>query len=195
MEEMKVMKVVLGVSNRHLHLAKEDMDVLFGEGAELTNIKDLGQPGQYACEEVVAIEGPKGSFPKVRVLGPFRSATQVEISVSDSFKLGVAPVVRDSGLLDGTPGIKIIGPKGEVTLDQGVIVASRHVHLHTSEAAEFGVKDKDHVTLITEDGDRPMVYGNVLVRVSDNYAAEMHLDTDEANAGLLKTGMMVTLRK
>lgn len=192
---MKEMKVLLGVSNRHLHLSKEDMDVLFGAGSELHNIKDLGQPGQYACEEIVTIEGPKGSIGRVRVLGPFRPVTQVEISITDSFKLGVVPVVRDSGMLDGTSGIKLIGPEGEVNLAQGVIVASRHVHFHTSEAEEFGVTDKQHVTLITEDEDRPMVYGNVLVRVSDNYAAELHLDVDEANAGLLKTGMMLTLRK
>ncbi len=192
---MKEMKVVLGVSNHHLHLSRKDMDVLFGEGAELHNIKDLGQPGQYACDETVTIEGPKGSIERVRVLGPFRSATQVEISVTDSFKLGVPAVVRDSGIHEGTPGLKLIGPKGEVTLTQGVLVAARHVHLHTSEAKEFGVEDKQHVTLTTEDEYRPMVYGNVLVRVSDQYAAELHLDVDEANAGMLKTGMMVTISK
>lgn len=192
---MKEMQVVLGVSNHHLHLSRKDMDILFGVGEELHNIKDLGQPGQYACDETVTIEGPKGSINRVRVLGPFRSATQVEISVTDSFKLGVPAVVRDSGMHEGTPGLKLIGPKGEVTLTEGVIVAARHVHLHTSEAKEFGVVDKQHVTLTTEDEYRPMVYGNVLVRVSDQYAAELHLDVDEANAGMLKTGMMVKISK
>jgi len=189
------MSVMLGVSNRHIHVSRKDMDVLFGQGEELHNIKDLVQPGQYASEETVTIEGPKGSIAKVRVLGPIRPATQVEISVTDSFTLGVPAMVRDSGDVEGTPGVTIRGPVGTATIHQGVIVAARHVHLHTSEAKDFGVLDKDYVTLVSENAQRPMVYGHVFVRVSEQYSKEVHLDIDEANAGLLTSGMMLTLRK
>jgi len=189
------MKVLLGVSNRHVHLNREDMDILFGPGSELTNIRDLVQPGQYACAELVTLVGPKGSLEKVRVLGPLRKQTQAEVSVTDTYKLGVPAVVRDSGLLGDTPGVVIVGPRGAVIKQEGVIVASRHLHLATAEAEQFGVKDGDRVSIVVQEGERPVTFGNVLVRVSDQYSGETHLDLDEANAAFLKSGMMVTIRK
>lgn len=195
MRENEERKVPLGISNRHVHLSAEHLARLFGEESCLSNIRDLKQPGQFACGELVTLVGEKGSIGKVRVLGPVRPATQVEISVTDSYTLGVSPVVRDSGDLRETPGLRLAGPRGEVEIPEGVIVAARHVHLHTSEAAEFGVEDGDRLVLVTEDPVRPMEYRNVLVRVSDRYSEEVHLDVDEANAGLLKNGMMLRIRK
>ncbi|AEX84803.1 phosphate propanoyltransferase [Marinitoga sp. 1135] len=180
--------IVVGVSNRHVHLSKEDLEILFGEGYELHPIKDLKQPGQYAAEEVVTLEGPKGKIERVRVLGPVRKETQVEISQTDAFKLGVTAPVRDSGDLDGTPGIKLIGPKGSVEIKKGLILAKRHIHMLPEDAEKYGVKDKDLVYVIVDKGDRKLIFGDVLVRVSPKYALEFHVDTDEANAALLKTG-------
>lgn len=187
----KPFPIVVGVSNRHVHLSREDVEILFGKDYQLTPIKDLGQPGQFACQETVTIVGPKGSIENVRVLGPERKETQVEISLTDAYKLGLNPPVRDSGDLEGTPGITIIGPKGQVTKDRGVIIAKRHIHMHTSDAEKFGVKDKDIVKVIVEKGDRKLIFDDVLVRVSDKFALEFHVDTDEANAALLKTGDIV----
>lgn len=187
----KPFPIVVGVSNRHVHLSREDVEILFGKDYQLTPIKDLGQPGQFACQETVTIVGPKGSIENVRVLGPERKETQVEISLTDAYKLGLNPPVRDSGDLEGTPGITIIGPKGQVTKDRGVIIAKRHIHMHTSDAEKFGVKDKDIVKVIVEKGDRKLIFDDVLIRVSDKFALEFHVDTDEANAALLKTGDIV----
>lgn len=184
----KPFPIVVGVSNRHVHLSREDVEILFGKDYQLTPIKELGQPGQFACQETVTIVGPKGSIENVRVLGPERKETQVEISLTDAYKLGLNPPVRDSGDLEGTPGITIIGPKGQVTKDRGVIIAKRHIHMHTSDAEKFGVKDKDIVKVIVEKGDRKLIFDDVLIRVSDKFALEFHVDTDEANAALLKTG-------
>ncbi|OEG00481.1 propanediol utilization protein [Vulcanibacillus modesticaldus] len=181
------MRVPVGISNRHIHLSRNDLDALFGEGYELNILKDLSQPGQYASKEVVTIVGPKGKIENVRILGPVRRETQVEISRTDSFALGVKPPVRDSGLLVDTPGVKIIGPKGEVELEKGVILAARHIHFHTSDAKEFGVKDQDRVR-VQVGGERGVIFENVLARVSENYALEFHVDTDEANAAGLKNG-------
>lgn len=185
--------IVVGVSNRHVHLSQEDLEVLFGEGYELHPIKDLKQPGQYAAEEVVTLVGPKGSIEKVRVLGPVRKETQIEISQTDAFKLGVKAPVRDSGDLDGTPGIKIVGPKGEVETKKGLILAKRHIHMLPEDAETYGVKDKDLVYVVVESGDRKLIFGDVLVRVSPKYALEFHVDTDEANAALIKTGDIVKI--
>ncbi len=190
--EKKLLPV--GLSNRHLHLSKEHIDILFGEGFELTNFKDLSQPGQYACNEKVDIVGPKGTLKGVRVLGPARDKTQVEISLSDGFVLGVKPPVRNSGDLAGSPGVKLIGPKGEVDLEEGVIAAARHIHMHTDDAERFGVKDKD-IVKIKVDGERGLVFENVLVRVKDSYALEMHVDLDEGNAAGLRNGSQVELIK
>jgi len=179
--------VPVGISNRHLHLSQEHLEILFGKGHELTPMKPLSQPGQYAAEEVVTLVGPKNKIAKVRVLGPVRPKTQVEISRTDSFVLGVNPPVRDSGAIDGSAGIVLEGPAGTVTLEEGVIIAQRHIHLHTEEAAEMGLKDKDIVS-VKFDGPRGVVFNNVLVRVSPNFAKDFHLDTDEANAAGLNNG-------
>lgn len=184
----------IALSNRHIHLSQEDLDILFGEGHELTRFKDLSQPGQYACEERVDAVGPKGTIKGVRVLGPVRSSTQFEISVSDAFKLGVQPVIRNSGDIKDTPGIKLVGPKGEVEVPEGVIVAARHIHMHTSDGKDFGVADKDVVS-IKVGGERGLVFNNVLVRVSDSYALEMHVDVEEGNAAGVKNGNLVELIK
>lgn len=191
---MSKLTVPVGLSNRHLHLSKEHIDILFGEGYELTNFKDLSQPGQYAANEKVDIVGAKGTLKGVRVLGPARNETQVEISVTDGFVLGVKPPVRDSGDLDGSPGAKIVGPKGEVEIQKGIIAAARHIHMHTSDAEKFDVKDKDLVQVKVE-GKRGLIFNNVLVRVNPNYALEMHVDIDEGNAASLKNGSQVELIK
>ncbi|WP_126993177.1 phosphate propanoyltransferase [Thermosipho globiformans] len=183
--------IIAGVSNRHVHLSREDVEILFGKDYQLTPIKDLGQPGQFACQETVIIVGPKGAIEKVRVLGPERKETQIEISLTDAFKIGVRPPVRDSGDLDGTPGIVIVGPKGSVIKDKGVIIAKRHIHMHTSDAEKYGVKDKDIVKVLVEKEGRRLIFDDVLIRVSEKYALEFHVDTDEANAALLKTGDLV----
>lgn len=179
--------VPIGVSNRHIHLDRGDMDALFGPGSELTWKKDLGQPGQFASEETVTIRGPKGELSRVRVLGPLRPETQVEISVADGFVLGVKPPIRESGQLEGTPGIEIVGPKGSVQKSCGVIAALRHIHMTPEIAEKLGLCDKQ--TVCTEiEGPRGALLRNVLVRVSDKYALEMHVDVEEANALGLKNG-------
>ena len=187
-------KVPVGVSNRHVHLTQEDLETLFGTGYTLTVKKDLSQPGQYAAEETVNLIGPKRSISKVRILGPVRPQTQVEISLTDSFTLGVTPPVRDSGNLKDTPGIIIEGPKGQIEIKEGVIVAQRHLHLHDSEAEELGLKDQDYVQAKAE-GIRGLVFDQVLVRVNPKYKKDLHLDIDEANAAGLKTGDLVTIIK
>lgn len=184
--------IPIGISNRHIHLCREDLNHLFGIGYELTKIKDLKQPGQFASDEVVTIKGPKGKFEKVRILGPLRDETQIEISVSDGFKLGIKPPIKESGKLEDTPGIIITGPKGSVELKKGTIAALRHIHMTPNLANKLNIKDKDEVN-IEIDGIRRAVLGNVLVRVSDNYALEMHLDMDEANACCVKNGDVVKI--
>lgn len=187
-------KLPIALSNRHVHLSQEDLDILFGEGYELTKMKDLSQPGQFACDEKIDIVGPKGTIKGVRILGPVRPDTQLEISVTDAFKLGVSPEVRNSGEIDNTPGGKLVGPKGEVEIDKGLIVAARHIHMHTSDGEKFGVKDKDMVK-IKIDGPRGLEFDNVLVRVHDTYALEMHVDIEEGNAAGVKNGELVELIK
>ena len=181
-------------SNRHVHLTEADIETLFGAGYKLTPIKDLSQPGQFACDEVVDVQGPKGTITKVRVLGPARKASQVEILTADSFKLGVPVVIRDSGKLDGTPGCTLIGPKGTVELKEGVIVAARHIHMNLKEAEEFGVKDMDIVS-VEVGGERALVFNNVLIRAGEQYALEMHVDTEEGNAAGVKNGQIVKMVK
>lgn len=186
--------IPVGLSNRHIHLSQADLDVLFGEGYELTKFKDLSQPGQYAANEKVDVVGTKGTLKGVRILGPVRKETQIEISLADGFVLGVNPPVRDSGDLIDSPGVKVVGPKGEVTIDKGVIAAARHIHMHTSDAEKFGVADKDVVS-VRVGGKRGLVFDNVLVRVHKEYALEMHVDVEEGNAAGLKNGSMVELIK
>ncbi len=183
-------QVKVGVSNRHIHLDRTAMDVLFGKDSELHPKKELGQPGQYAAEETVTLKGPRGELKRVRVLGPLRAQTQVEISVTDGFAVGVKPPVRESGQLEGTPGIEVIGPRGSVVLDEGVIVALRHIHMHTSDAEHFGVKN-GQIVQVKVGGDRGGVLDNVVVRVSPKFALEMHIDVDEANGLGIATGDFV----
>ena len=185
-------EVVVGVSNRHIHLSQEDLEKLFGVGYKLTRMKDMKQPGQFAAQETVTIEGKKGKFEGVRILGPVRKETQVEISISDSFKLGVKPPIRESGKLDNTPGIKIIGPNGTIVKEKGVIVAGRHIHMPKFIADIRGYKDGEIVRVETS-GERKTVLYNVLLRVGSNMAKEIHLDMDEANAAGLKNNDYVKI--
>jgi propanediol utilization protein len=185
-QERSSAPVPVGVSNRHMHLTKEHFRALFGY-EEMSVLKNLKQPGQFACNEVVSIQGPKGVIKDVRVLGPSRSASQVEVSLADTRRLGVEPPVRDSGKLSGTPGIRLTGPKGSVTLAGGVILSKRHIHFHTKEAAKYKVKDGQEVRVLCGRGtERETIYERVLCRVSDSYSLELHLDTDEANAAGLR---------
>ena len=193
--KMNGMLVPIGVSKKHVHLSRADMDILFGEGSELHPIKDMKQPGQYACEECVGIRGPRGEFKKLRVLGPLRPETQVEISLTDARAIGVKAPIAESGKLDGTPGCEIIGPCGTVTIDKGVIVALRHIHMTPVEAKKWGLKDGDVVNVSTLGGERNATLGDVLVRVSDKYALEMHIDIDEANACCLGNDDLVVIEK
>ncbi len=175
-------KIPIETSARHVHVTKEDFERLFGQGAELTFKKFLSQPGQFASNEHVIVKGPKGSFDKVSILGPFRDETQVEISMTDSRKIGIPGNIRQSGETNGTPGCTLIGPAGSVTLDHGVIVAKRHIHMNPVQAAQLRVKNNDNVFVITQSYDRSLIFSDVIVRVSPNYALAMHVDTDEANA-------------
>jgi putative phosphotransacetylase len=174
-------EVKIGLSNKHVHLQQEHIDILFGEGHELTPTKPLVQPGQYASEEKVDIVGPKNTLKGIRVLGPARPETQVELAMTDARAIGIKAPIRESGVLEGTPGCKLVGPCGEVEIDHGVIVALRHVHLNPQQAEEAGVKDKDIVCLKVG-GERGLIFDNVLVRAGDKHEREVHLDTDEGNA-------------
>lgn len=185
-------KVPVGVSNRHVHLSEEALARLFGPRYELTKMRDLSQPGQFAAEETVTIVGPKRAIENVRILGPARSLTQVEISRSDGFVLGVHPPVRLSGDIKGTPGIKIIGPQGEIEIEEGLIVAARHIHMTPADAAQFNVKDGELVSVIA-DTPRPVVFRDVVVRVRDDFALDFHIDIDEGNAAFLSTGDTATV--
>ncbi len=180
--------IPVGVSNRHVHLSREHVEILFGRDYRLRKIKDLTQPGQFACEETVMVVGRRGVIPKVRVLGPERSQTQVELSATDARLLGLKPPVRDSGDLAGSETCVLVGPAGYVVLKEGVIIAKRHIHMTPQEADSFGLKDKDIVAVYVPSPERAVVFDDVLVRVSDKYALDFHLDTDEANAAGVKTG-------
>lgn len=182
----------VALSNRHIHLTKNDVETLFGEGYNLAKLKNLSQPEQYACEEKVDLIGPKGTIKGVRVLCPTRPKTQVEISLADGFVLGVVPPIKDSGDIAGSPGIKIAGPKGEVEIQEGLIAAARHIHMNTSDAETFGVVDKQRVRVKTT-GYRAVIFENVLVRVDDKFLLEMHVDIEEGNAAGLKNGDLVEL--
>ncbi len=184
------MKVPVGVSNRHIHLSQEHVEALFGPGYQLRKQKELKQYGQYAAEETVTLIGPKGKISNVRILGPVRKATQVEISRTDSYLLGVDPPIRDSGDIKGSAGITIQGPRGQIVIEEGVILAIRHIHFSLEDAKRFGVKDKDFVS-VAVGGTRSLILENVLCRVNKDYRLEFHIDTDEANAAGLKNGMEV----
>jgi acetate kinase len=173
--------IPVGVSVRHVHLTRQHCDALFGEGYELTVRRPVSQPGQFVCRETVDLVGPKGEIARVAIINPLRKETQVELARTDAIVLGVDPPLRESGKLAGTPGITLRGPKGTVTIDHGVILAHRHVHMNPEEAARFGVSDGQQIR-VRVDGDRETVFGDVLIRVSASYALDMHIDTDEANA-------------
>ncbi len=177
------MKFLVETSARHVHVTKEDLETLFGAGYELTWKKDLSQPGQYASEERVTVVGPKKELKNVSILGPCRKATQVELSMTDARSIGVAAPVRESGDLAGSAPCKIIGPKGEVEISEGVIVAKRHIHATLAEAEALGVTNGQIVSVRIESDGRSLIFDDVVVRASDSYALAMHIDTDESNAG------------
>ncbi|MDM8213701.1 phosphate propanoyltransferase [Enterococcus hirae] len=187
-------QITVGISNRHIHLSQTDLEKLFGAGYQLHCKKELSQPGQFACEECVTIGGPKGVLEKIRILGPARKQTQVEILMSDSFKLGVKGIVRLSGNLAGTPGVTVIGPKGSVQLTEGVIVAQRHIHMLPEEAEHFGVHDGEQVDLAFG-GERGGTLNNVVIRATTTSALECHIDMEEANALGVKPGTQVSIKK
>jgi len=187
---METFKVPVGISNRHVHLSQEHIEALFGAGYCLKKMKDLSQPGQYACEETVNLIGPKGTIAGVRILGPSREISQVELARTDSFKIGVKPPVRDSGKIEGSPGIYIEGPKGLVHLDQGVIIAARHLHMTPKDAFKYSLRDGEYVRAIVQ-GPRGGILEMVLVRVNPNYALDLHVDTDEGNAFGLVNGQQL----
>ena len=186
-------EIPVGISNRHIHLTEEHVEILFGKGYSLTHLKDLSQPGQYACKETLTIVGPSmRAIEGVRVLGPVRRASQVEISVTDSYVLKVKPPVRESGKIQGSAPITIIGPKGIVQLSEGCIIANRHIHMSPDDAAHFGVKDGDYIDVDANAGTKRTRWFDVQVRVHKDFRLEMHVDTDDANAVGYKNGSTVT---
>ncbi len=183
-------QVLVETSARHVHLSQKDLDTLFGEGYQLTNKKDLSQPGQFACTERVDVVGAKKTLAGVTILGPVRPDTQVELSLTDARAIGVDAPIRESGDVAGSGSCRLVGPKGEIELTQGVIAAKRHIHMTPADAGEFGLKDKDIVSVKIDSDGRALVFGDVVVRVSSKYALAMHIDTDESNAAGVKPGMM-----
>ncbi len=181
----------LGVSARHAHLTREHMDILFGEGSVLHEKKPIGQPGQYASEEQITLVGPKGEL-SLRIIGPLRPYTQIELSITDARKAGLTPPIRDSGDIKGSAAGKLIGPRGELYLEEGIIIAARHIHLCPETAAKHGLKDGDKVSIKTR-GERELIFNNVLVRAGEKHADEVHIDTDEANACNLSNGVEVEI--
>ena len=182
--------IPVGISNRHIHLSRADLETLFGVGYELTPIKDLSQPGQYACKEQLTMR----PIENVRVLGPVRKASQVEISMTDSYVLKVKPPVRESGSIKGSAPIRIVGPKGIVELSEGCIIANRHIHMSPDEAKVFGLSDGDYVD-VDVNGKRRTRWFDVQVRVHKDFRLEMHVDTDDANAAGIGNGFIVTIAK
>ncbi len=175
-------KFIVETSARHVHVTKEAFEVLFGAGKELTKKKDLSQPGQFACEERVDVVGEKSTLKNVSILGPFRSANQVELSATDARSVGIKAPIRESGDVAGSGACKLVGPCGEIEMSEGVIIAKRHIHLTPADAEELGVKDKDVVYVKVDTNGRSAILGDVVCRVSDKFARAMHIDTDESNA-------------
>ena len=184
---------IVEVSARHVHVTREVLDILFGKGYELTFKKALSQPGQFATNERIAVVGEKGSFPAVSILGPIRPETQVELSATDARSIGVKAPVRESADIKGSGGCKLVGPCGEVEISEGVIIAKRHIHMPPADAENFGVQDKQIVSVKIDSPDRSLIFGDVVVRVSEKYALAMHIDTDESNAVLAPAGTMGTI--
>ena len=183
-------KVLVETSARHVHLSQQDLETLFGEGYQLTNKKDLSQPGQFACTERVDVVGAKKTLAGVTILGPVRGKSQVELSLTDARSIGVDAPIRESGDIAGSGACRLVGPKGEVALEEGVIAAKRHIHMTPADAEAFGVKDKDVVSVRVESAGRSLVFGDTVVRVSPKFALAMHIDTDESNAGAVAPGTM-----
>lgn len=181
------MKVSIGISNRHVHLNREHLEVLFGVNYELEIKKELVQPGEFASNSVVIIKTDKDQIENVRVLGPLRGYTQVEVSKTDAFKLGINPPVRDSGDLKGSASVTLIGPNGSVTLEEGCIIATRHIHISPLKAKELGLEGKTSVS-VKLDGEKGGILSNVSLKINNDYAYEMHIDTDDANAHLVMPG-------
>ncbi len=188
-------QVMVETSARHVHLSREHLDILFGKDYELTVKKDLSQPGQYACAERVDVVGPKKTLAGVSILGPTRPASQVEISLTDARSIGVAAPIRESGDIAETGACKLVGPCGEVEPTEGVIAAKRHIHMTTADAAEFGLEDKQVVSVEVETEGRKLTFGDVVVRVSDKFALAMHIDTDESNPACAGPGTMGVIIK
>lgn len=188
--------IPVGVSNRHFHISQNDLEILFGPGHELHILRDISQKGQFAAEETLSVIGPKGALERVRIVGPARAQTQLEISRSDAYRLGIDPPVRYSGDLAGSAGAKLVGPAGELDLAEGIIIPQRHIHMSPRDAALFGVRDRERVfvapanTHSLNPGDEPrtVIFGNVLIRVDATFVLDFHLDIDEANASGLKSG-------
>lgn len=176
------LKVPIETSARHIHVSEKDFQKLFGEYATLHYVHELSQPGQYLCQERITIVGPRGQFENVAILGPYRNETQVELSMTDTRKIGVPGIIRQSGHTDGSPGCKLIGPKGTIELEKGVIVAKRHIHMTPLDASRARLKDNDEVFVITQSYERGLIFADVVVRVSPTFKLAMHVDTDEANA-------------
>lgn len=175
------MKIMVETSAHHIHVTEETFKTLFGEDASLTNKKDLSQPGQFACAEKVTIVGPKSEM-TMSILGPFRKADQVEISLTDARKLGVVAPIRESGDTKDTPGCVLRGPKGECEISEGIIVAKRHIHMTPQSAQQYGLEDKEIVKVKVGNNDRNLIFDDVVVRVNENFAPAVHIDTDESNA-------------
>lgn len=175
-------KFIIETSARHVHVSQEHLEILFGKGATLTHKKDLSQPGQYACEERVTIVGSKKELANVSILGPVRPATQVELSATDARSIGISAPVRESGDVAGSGACKIVGPCGEIEINEGVIIAKRHIHLTPEDAEELGVQDKEVVWVLCDTDGRKAILGDVVCRVSEKFARAMHIDTDESNA-------------
>ena len=175
-------KIPIETSARHIHISREDFEILFGKDAELHFVKELSQPGQYLCEERLTVKGPKGEFANMAILGPFRRETQVELSLTDTRKIGLPGIIRQSGDIADTPGCILAGPLGELEIKRGVIVAKRHIHMTPEEALALRVRDNDEVFVLTKSYGRALIYADVVVRVNWDFRLAMHVDTDEANA-------------
>ncbi len=187
------MEIKVGVSNRHIHLCKNDLEILFGKDYKLTKLKDLTQPGQFACNEIVTIKTEKNEISKVRIIGPIRNYTQVEISKTDSYVLGIDPPIRDSGNLKGSSAITVIGPKGSIDLKEGCIISNRHIHATKKDIKKYNLDGSKLYDVIIK-GEKGGVISGVKIKVDDNYSFELHIDTDDANAHLVKSGDILELK-
>jgi len=191
---MEKLNIIIEGSARHVHVSAEALTELFGEGYKLHNVRELSQPGQFLTEEKVKLVGPRGAIDRVSILGPERPATQVEVSFTDARVLGVTPPVRESGDLAGSAPIKIVGPAGEVDIEEGCIIAKRHIHTTPDDAAKYGLNDKEVVQVQVDCGGRALIFDDVVVRVSDKFQTRMHIDFDEGNAGCIgpdTTGLVI----